>query len=132
MEENKQVHEDSKNEHIGEGGIFEGYPSQTYKIRVGCGNLYVTICYDNKRRFKRLFIPRNSKFYCPITTRDAISKLATYEGRRNIKQLIKDLRGDKFTHHCDKYNVTSEAVSCFDAVSKVMEKWLKRKRKKKK
>lgn len=112
------------------GEDFDLMLSQTYKIRCGCGNLYCTIVYDEKKRFKRLFIPRNSKFYCPLTTRDAIAKLATYEGKRNLKQLIKDLRGDKFGHHCDKYNVTAEASSCFDAVSQALSRWLKRKRKK--
>lgn len=107
-------------------------PSTTIGIRVGCGHLYAIICHDEKRRFKRLFIPRNTKFYCPVTTRDAIAKLCTYEGKRNLKQLIKDLRGDKFGHRCDKYVVGAEAASCFDAVSRMLEKWQKLKRKKRK
>lgn len=110
---------------------FEGeYPNATYGIKVGCGKLYVTICHDEKKRFKRLFIPRNSKFYCPLTTRDAISKLATYQGKRSLKQLVKDLKGDKWGHHCDKYTVLAEASSCFDAVSQSLDRWMKSKRKK--
>jgi len=105
-------------------------PCETMGIKVGCGTLYVIICHDEKRRFKRLFIPRNSKFYCPLTTRDAIAKLCTYEGKRNIKQLIRDLRGSKFDHRCDKYHVGAEASSCFDAVSIALTKWLKKKRRK--
>lgn len=113
------------------------YNSTTYSIKTGCGNLYVTICSDEKRRFKRLFIPRNSKFYCPLTTRDAIAKLATYQGRRSVRQLIKDLRGErpligKAGHYCEKYSIVAEATSCFDAVSKALDKWSKVKRKKKK
>ena len=107
--------------------------SSTYRIRVGCGNLYVIICYDEKRRFKRLFIPRNSKFYCPLTTRDAIAKLATFGSKRNLRQTIKDLRGERPLvdgkgHYCEKYNIKAEATSCFDAVSKVLSKWQTRKR----
>lgn len=105
--------------------------NSTYSVKVGCGHLYVTICHDEKGRFRRIFIPRNTKFYCPVTTREAIAKLATFQGKRNLRQLIRDLRGDKFGHHCDKYNITAEAASCFDGVSKVLEKWKKSKRRKK-
>jgi hypothetical protein len=103
-------------------------PDTTYKIKVGCGNLYIIICHDEKKRFRRLFIPRNSKFYCPLTTRDGLARMATFQGKRNMRQLIRDLRGSK-AHHCDKYSVAAEATSCFDGVSKVLEKWQKLKRK---
>ena len=103
-------------------------PSSTYRIKVGCGSLYIIIVHDEKRRFKRLFIPRNSKFYCPLTTRDAIAKLATFQGKRSLRQLVKDLRGSK-AHYCDKYNIGVEATSCFDAVSRAVASWLKLKRK---
>jgi len=103
-------------------------PSTTYGIKVGCGRIYVTILYDEKRRFKRLFIPRNSKFYCPLTTRDAIARLATFQGKRSLRQLVRDLRGSK-AHYCDKYVIGCEATSCFDAVSRAVASWLKLKRK---
>ena len=109
-----------------EGGT---YPSSTYKIQVGCGNLYITIIHRAKGRFKGILIPRTSKFHCPITTRAAIEKLATFGGRRNLKQVIKDLRGDKFSHRCEKYHIGCEAASCFDAVSQVIERWQKSKKK---
>ncbi len=105
-----------------------GSPSATYSITTGCGKLYATIVYDEKRRFKRLLIPRNSKFYCPLTTRDGLAKLATFQGKRSLRQLVKDLRGSK-SHYCDKYHIGCEATSCFDAISKIVEKWVKLKRK---
>lgn len=111
-----------------EGEDFENTPSSTYKIMVGCGNLYITICYDEKRRFKRLFIPRNSKFHCDLVGRDGLSRIATFEGKRSIRQAIKDLRGNK-AHHCDKYNISSQAASCSDAVALALQKWQKIKRK---
>ena len=117
----------SEDEHIDIGGTF---PSCTYRVRVGCGSLYVTILYDEKRRFKRLFIPRNSKFHCDLVGRDGLARIATFEGKRSLKQAIQDLGGSK-AHHCDKYNITSEATSCSDAVALALKKWLKVKRKRK-
>ena len=107
-------------------------PEETLAIKVGCGTLYIIIEHDDKRRFKRLSIPRNTKFYCPLTTRDALAKLCTYQGRRNIKQLIKDLKGSKWDNKCDKYNITVEAASCWDAVAIALSRWLLKKRKKRK
>lgn len=111
-----------------EGEDFDSMPSSTYGIKVGCGTLYCTIVYDEKRRFKRLFIPRNSKFHCDLIIRDGLSRMATFEGKRNLRQIIKDLRGNK-AHHCDNYNIIAKATSCFDGVSQILEKWLKVKRK---
>jgi hypothetical protein len=111
------------------GGDLEFAPSTTYGIKVGCGRLYVTICSDNQRRFKRVFIPRNSKFHCDLTVRDGLARMATFQGKRSLKQLIKDLRGSR-GHHCDNYNVTCQAASCQDAVAQTIKKWLKVKRKK--
>lgn len=114
-----------------EGGDFDSMPSATYKIRVGCGNLYATICYDEHRRFKRVFIPRNSKFKCDLVVRDGLARLATFQGKRSLKQLVRDLGGSK-GNHCDNYNVTCEAASCQDGVAKVISRWLKIKRKRSK
>ena len=118
-------------------GNFQTWDSVTHSIRVGCGTLYLTILTREKGRFERVFIHRNSKFYCPLTTRHSLEKLATYQGRRSVKQLIRDLRGEKpltgkVGHYCEKYTAVAEATSCFDAVSKIMERWQKQKRKRKK
>ena len=110
------------------GEDFDSMPSATYGIRTGCGRLYVTICCDEKRRFKRVFIPRNSKFHCDLVVRDGLARLATFQGKRSLRQAIRDLRGSK-AHHCDKYNVTCQATSCQDAVAISLQKWLKKKRK---
>lgn len=112
--------------------LIEGeYPSCTYCIKVGCGKLYITIMYDSARRFKRVFIPRNSKFKCDLVTRDGLARIATFEGKRSLKQAIKDLGGSR-ANHCDAYNVSCQAASCSDAVSIALKKWLKVKRKKRK
>ena len=107
----------------------ETFPNHTYRIRCGCGNLYIIIVHDEKRRFKRLFIPRNSKFNCDLVLRDSLARIATFEGRRSLRQAIRDLRGSR-AHHCDKYNITCDATSCSDAVALSLTKWRKQKRKK--
>lgn len=114
-----------------EGEDLNCNPSITYKIKTGCGNLYIIIVYDNKRRFNRIFIPRNSKFRCDLIMRDNLARIGTYEGRRSLRQAIKDLRGSK-GHHCDNYNITVKATSCSDAVAQALQRWLKVKRKRNK
>ena len=77
MAEITTLSEVTEHEHIG-GEDFESMPNSTYGIRVGCGKLFITICYDEKRRFKRLFIPRNSKFQCDLVNRDGLARIATF------------------------------------------------------
>ena len=105
-------------------------PSTTYGIKVGCGTLYVTICHDEERRFKRIFIPRNSKFRCDLIVRDGLARQATFQGKRSLRQLVSDLKGSR-GNHCDNYNITAQAASCQDAVSQAVARWLKVKRKRK-
>ena len=122
----KELHESLTEEEILEE--WSMFSSTTYAIRVGCGKLYITILYDDKKRFKRLFIQRNSKFFCDLVHRYHIEKLATYMGRRNVSQLIKDLRGEKPAfgkdgHFCNRYIAGCEASSCEDAVSLALKMW---------
>lgn len=102
--------------------------SKTYRVQVGCGNLYVIIDYNNDGSFHKVRIPRNTKFHCPLIVRDGLSREATYKGRRDIKQLIKDFKGRKPDACCDKYTVVSKAYSCRDAIAQVFEKEEKTKR----
>jgi len=113
-------------------GEIETNKSETHRVRVGCGNLYVTIVIREKGRFDRLIMPRQSKFHCPETTREAIAKLVTFGGRRNMRQIAKDLGGDKYSHHCGRYHAGCEASSCFDAVSQTLKRWQKERRKRNK
>jgi hypothetical protein len=121
-------HSVNANKKVESEGEFDYTPSETIGIRVGCGILYAIICHDEKRRFKRLFIPRNSKFNCDLVLRDGLARTATYQGKRSLKQLIKDLRGDKFSHHCNKYHAGCQAANCQDGISRMLSIWLKRKR----
>ena len=108
---------------------FESWSSKTVKVITGCGNLYITIDYKEDGTVHKVKLQRNSKFACPITVRESLGKQATFQARRDIKQMIKDLKGDK-DNSCDKYDITIKnetekgrltAFSCSDAVARVLE-----------
>lgn len=106
-------------------------PSNTHCMKVGCGNLYITIVKHRNGHLDRVLIPRNSKYYtpddnsdnkgfrCPEIVRDYLSRGATFGIRRDLDQSIKDLRGS-IAHACNQYHVGCKAYSCQDAVAKVL------------
>jgi hypothetical protein len=100
---------------------FNTRKSKTYGIRVGCGNLFIIVEYNADGSFHKIKIPRNTKFDCSLIARDSLAKQATFQGRRDPKQLVKDLKGSK-AHCCKNYNITSKAFSCSDAVAQVIVK----------
>ena len=102
----------------------------TTGFRVGCGKIYISVLYDDKKRFRKVMVHRNSKFKCDLVTRDNLAKMVTYQARRSLKQALRDLTGEKFSHHCDMYVVGCES-SCGDAIAKTLRLWLKEKRKRK-
>jgi len=105
------------------GQKMQEWKSETYRIKVGCGNLYCTVIFNADGSIHKVWIPRNSRFNCSLITRDSLSTQATYQARREPSQLIKDLKGSK-AHCCEKYNITCQAYSCSDAVAKVVAKVL--------
>ena len=100
---------------------FKIYKSKTYGIKVGCGTFFCIIDYNSDGSIHKVRIPRNTKFNCSLITRDSLAKQATFQIRRDPKQLIKDLKGSK-AHACEKYNITCKAFSCSDAISKVVDR----------
>lgn len=102
---------------------FITYKEKTYGIRVGCGNLFIMVEYNTDGSFHKIRIPRNTKFNCSLVIRDSLAKQATFQGRRDPKQLVKDLKGSK-AHCCKNYNITCKAYSCSDAVAQVLKKEL--------
>ena len=119
MAQDSEIHEVDKDQHID----FTHYPSKTYAVRVGCGNLFVIVDYNQDNTFHKIRIPRNTKFNCSLVIRDSLAKQATYQGRRDPAQLVKDLKGSK-AHCCKNYNITCKAYSCSDAVAQVIKKEL--------
>jgi len=104
--------------------------STTYRVFVGCGNIYITIDYNKDNSIHRIRIQRTSKFKCPIIMRDSLARQATFQARRDIGQLVKDLKGNPY-NACDSYNITITSkmknnelagYSCADAISKIIER----------
>lgn len=103
------------------------YTSKTYAVRTGCGNLYITVMnMDDKPN--RIFIHRDSKVECDLIYLDSLQRQSTFQTQRDMKQLIKDLRGNE-NHYCKQFNASLKgmikhgklaAYSCPDAVAKVL------------
>ena len=107
--------------------IGEVFTSRTYKYKVGCGNIYITVIDKNKKPH-RVMIHRNSKFRCSLVMRDALARQSTFQKRRDVKQLIADLSH----HRCESFedlgfagkaalkNSKYTATSCCDAVARCL------------
>jgi len=119
ISENQPVPEGNQNEHLEWNP--QTYQSKTYAIKCGCGNLYITIEYNEDGSFHKVRLPRNTKFNCSLVMRDSLAKGATYKIRRDPKQFVKDNKGSK-AHACEHYNITCKAFSCADAVARVVER----------
>jgi hypothetical protein len=119
VEEDKSLLQTEQDEYL----ECDDKQSITWCVRCGCGNLYITVLYKDSKPWK-VFIPRNTRFNCSLMMRDALAKDATYKIRRDPKQLIKDLKGNK-AHACKNYSIVAKAYSCADAVASTIEKALK-------
>lgn len=115
--------------------IDTDYPCKNYKIKVGCGNLYISVIY-NEDKPHNVLIHRKSKCACDMTFFDALQKQSTFQTRRDISQLIKDLKGSlQEKNYCQKFNASLKeaikegnlaAFSCSDAVARVLRNELKK------
>ena len=109
--------------------MTETRTSKTWKVVVGCGNLYVTVEFNEDGSIHKIRIPRNTKFKCSLMMRDRLAKQSTFQARQNVKQLVKDLKGS-MDDTCEEYNIMVKsamktgklaAYSCQDAVARVVE-----------
>jgi hypothetical protein len=115
---------------------LEAYPSATYQVKVGCGHLHVTVVYYEGKVYN-VFIHRKSKapqVKCDIIWFDGLQRQTTFQTRREMIQVIKDLRGNDDPvqgHYCQQFNIYLKglikkgklaAYSCQDAVARVLYK----------
>jgi hypothetical protein len=92
------------------------WKSQTFKYKVGCGNIYFVVDFNDSGTVHRIRVARNSKFRCSLVMRDVMSRQSTFQVRREPAQLVADLR----EHQCEEYYSGCQARSCYDAMAKVI------------
>ena len=87
----------------------------TYRVRTGCGNLYVTVNYVDKLPVE-LFINMGKAGGCASSQTEALGRLASLalRGGVSLKELVKELTDVR----C--HLPAGDILSCADAVGKVL------------
>ena len=107
-------------------------PSKTYKVLVGCGNIYITTDYKENGDLHKIRLQRTSKLKCSPSLLHPLFSSATFQSRRDIKQSIKDHKGSE-VDACEKFNISIKsamkqgklaAYNCSDAIARVLERVL--------
>lgn len=105
---------------------------QTYKIKTGCGNLFVTINEDEQGETLELFLRLGKSGSCMNSQLEAIGRLCSLSFRLGAEpqEIIKQLRGIR----CPTPMVSNEGkttiLSCADATAQILQKYLEKKEKK--
>ncbi|MCF7920365.1 MAG: vitamin B12-dependent ribonucleotide reductase [Candidatus Cloacimonetes bacterium] len=94
----------------------------TRKIETGCGNLYITINYDEEGPFE-LFTTMGKVGGCASAQLEAVARLASLSLRSNIdiETIVKQLRGIRCPS--PMWHKGEMVTSCADAVAKSLEKF---------
>jgi hypothetical protein len=107
--------------------------SKTYRVATGCGSVYITADFNSDNSLHKIYMQRTSKLSCSPSLLAPLFRSATYQGRRDIQQAIKDHKGS-LVDACDKFNVSLKnrmyngelvAYNCSDAVARCLEIILK-------
>ncbi len=93
----------------------------TKKLKTGCGNLYVTINYDENGKPFELFSTMGKAGGCAASQSEAISRLISFTLRSgaNLKEVIKQLKG--ITCHSIAWSKGGKILSCADAIANALE-----------
>ncbi len=100
-------------------------PSETKgtitKVNTGCGNLYVTVAYDDKGIFE-VFATLGKSGACASAQVEAICRLITLSLRSgvDVAQVVKQLRGIRCSSI--SWEGGKSILSCADAIASVLEK----------
>jgi hypothetical protein len=96
------------------------------------------VIYKDEKPYN-ILIHRKSKAACDMTFFDALQRQSTFQTRRDIHQLIRDLKGSEGDkHYCHKFGVHIKgmmkegklaAYSCSDAIARVLRYELKKEEK---
>jgi ribonucleoside-diphosphate reductase alpha chain len=91
------------------------------KVNTGCGNLYITVAYDDKGIFE-VFSTLGKSGACAVAQLEAICRLITLALRSgvDVAQVVKQLRGIR----CPSisWEGGKSILSCADAIASVLEK----------
>jgi ribonucleoside-diphosphate reductase alpha chain len=91
------------------------------KVNTGCGNLYITVAYDDKGIFE-VFSTLGKSGACAVAQLEAICRLITEALRSgvDVAQIVKQLRGIR----CPSisWEGGKAVLSCADAIASVLEK----------
>ncbi|MFA5794349.1 MAG: vitamin B12-dependent ribonucleotide reductase [Candidatus Brocadiia bacterium] len=93
----------------------------TRKVKTGCGNLYVTINYDENGRPFELFSAMGKAGGCAASQTEGLSRLVSFALRSgaDIKEVVKQLKG--ISCHSTSWGKGGKILSCADAISKALE-----------
>jgi len=100
-------------------------PSETRgtitKVNTGCGNLYITVAYDDKGIFE-VFSTLGKSGACAVAQLEAICRLITLALRSgvDVAQVVKQLRGIRCPSIA--WEEGKSILSCADAIASVLEK----------
>lgn len=93
----------------------------TWKIRTGCGNLYVTVNVDEDGRPFEIFNQIGKAGGCAASQSEALGRLVSLAFRSNIEpdEVIRQLKG--ISCHMPVWHQNGKILSCADAVAKAIE-----------
>ncbi|MCX8117967.1 MAG: vitamin B12-dependent ribonucleotide reductase [Desulfobacterota bacterium] len=93
----------------------------TWKIRTGCGNLYVTVNVDEEGRLFEIFNQIGKAGGCAASQSEAIGRLVSLAFRSDIEpeDVIRQLKG--ISCHMPVWHQNGKILSCADAVAKAIE-----------
>lgn len=105
-------------------------PSKTFKVAVGCGNIYLTCDQREDGSLHKIRMQRTSKLKCSPSILHNLFATTTFQSRRDINQAIKDHKCTE-ADACDKFHIGLKgkmkkgelvAYNCSDAIARVLER----------
>jgi ribonucleoside-diphosphate reductase alpha chain len=93
----------------------------TWKIRTGCGNIYVTVNEDGEGHLFEIFNQIGKAGGCAASQSEAIGRLVSLAFRSSIEpeDIIRQLKG--ISCHMPVWHQNGKVLSCSDAVAKAIE-----------
>lgn len=93
----------------------------TRKMRTGCGNIYVTLNYDENNKPFEVFSIMGKAGGCAASQSEAIARLISFALRSGaeLNEVVKQLKG--ISCHSIAWGKSGKILSCADAIAKALE-----------